>query len=1784
VDKNWNGVNGKTEADMPEWREVFDKDVKSISLGKKLLASTFIDDISKGNVLRMSGQRYSYYEEFQKTPNEIIILTKDKKGNVVLLFNKLIGVFKSGLLIVDTGTEIVLGRKDLVGNKFSQKEFYVQKEGEYAVGLMGDRWQLINSEGEIKDIQTVVPSGYKVIGVNGKYFVLENALGIKQYLDPEIIFGNKIVNNPVTFESKMPKEYSTSQTYRELATMSTFILDTEGKIENVDFDQTVESIDNFLRSMELMIKDGRVEKEDVTVKYLKMVADMLLGPDANLYPHLKTDTAFFVRAVELLGGNVEAEFSEFRTVATSTVSDGQVGNTQKEVDRWKKEVYEKRQEWIDQARKAYLPLLELVPEDYKERVRNIMAEDVRYIYELQEMEINERFSGGKGDYSNLLFDWWTANINRLVPGLKKYLEAGGVSQKWMDERNAADYWENLVDGILIAARELETNSVVDNQLFNCAAYGWLSLWGSEYVDYVKQIGSLIEVMQEVPIKDVNSIISALVGGLAQAHSGQKLDLVVLGKQIEKILGNKKAAEITKNIVLSLKDETEGRVGGFIEGEIEAEEMGKAADYLRFLTNDAALVRIVNPSEKYNPVGEKVKLPEGGISVAQIMKIEADRVNDGSKVISAVDLKTKIEAGEIPSSSSDDVKDIRQKITVQAETDAEKREIAQNAIDATKENKSQDREKGKLRVDFYRQIVNGVEEMVEEAVDNGTGALSEVALLIPKSTKIAAVQQTMSGFFGVGKFTIYKDVDRVEIITKNNDRAMAFYLEPIKDSAGNLVDLKLVDWVEFDGKEIPTGVTIRRINKVENIIPELESMLAQRSWKTFSGMAVTDQFEVDMVTDDSGEYKPLEVKKELLSETDFVADSVNGVKNNNFGKMRVWQTEGMPLQIVDRAGLRINQIPDNYFDLIPDQLKPLVKKLGIVIQIPLPLIEARNAFDHEGDYLKTIQKYIAVEFYKAMANKAINNSQGFTVPGLPRDFVSNIRNYTGEFQYEKIRDLASLAAQINKGDTSNIDFNLLNTIAKDKVADRFVKLLVFLEVSEQTSGEKTSLWAKRQAVLAEMAKRDAEAKRTLERESGAAVDAGIRVSDRMKEIATKASDFGASVVLGKTVLQGHREMENPGKIIVKAETPEEVRLLELAKYVGGMFGIEQTVLVSSEAHFAGMFGLYEGKSTMFINRAVAWTQGKDAFGGAMVDASTDTVIHELAHLLERQQQGWDIARIFKEGLSTESKEDRKVSGFTHQQGVFTEMMQYISAVMLAQDQANRVKVAGGKDVMTLEKIFASEGTYKPFSCTVCSIPEHQVDVKVEAGIEAGNKGDFKTADKLFAEALAISNDHKFDNQVIQSILNLKVWAARFMVYKTEALKDATLEEAVWAKKERVEARKDGTLSKGAIEDLAVQGVHINTIEEDMGQVKGVKKSNIIERLKIKVEKIKWRVRRLRKEVVVVNKDVEPTTPRAHDDNLISPDLIPIISYSDGKPIYDPERGEVVVGNEASERKRNQEAVMILKDFVSRNRKWSSFPLDFYTRWINRMEESMEMSNTYNSIKAHEFSHVVTHQNYGGAGYSVSYAASEAIAGINNKEFEDDRVIIENRKTKAYDEFLAIVSELEACGDNNHCLWFRLGKRVTELVAIQKSSPTGFFGLDVDTSELITLKIGEQHNMAVFLLITSGIGWEINQKGDVVINWPESIVEGMKYNSSEELIHTIIMERATEILNNPKVALEWVKKNDSRQKATKGYLIKLKVLIKVLEEVREKTKNYGFDSDTANRLRLLLPNTDDSGVLN
>ncbi|MBU1043262.1 MAG: hypothetical protein KJ915_02550 [Candidatus Omnitrophica bacterium] len=959
------------------------------------------------------------------------------------------------------------------------------------------------------------------------------------------------------------------------------------------------------------------------------------------------------------------------------IDDQQIYAEKKKVyEAWKQKVLVSRDQFLAQAENIIEEFIEKTPIEFRSNIENKIKSSIEQLYDKQDSEIRQRFDdfikqANDFDFEQPLpFDIFSQRMELFAPYIASFIEEYKPRLAQEEFSCQREFYENLFYNLFALC--LDNNIQIKSSaqtIMQTAAYGW-DINNQEQLEITDNIEQLILGLNEatdqrIEIAQAMKIISFL-NYSANKTGADSAEIVQ--QQVKKLFAKKSQVreKFLETLWQSFRDIDFKTLKAAVDYPDKAHELDKARAFIVFFTSEIDDLKI---KQRFVPNGKPEEMPRDGVFISQIMQLEKLRKNKGSenKKYSMIDMKYFLKnINNLPPEDESMEAEIRRYTTVQREARAHTGETAQNSRDATKG------KKGKLVVDFYLQIgPDGKEEYVEQATDNGTGALKEVSLLIPDTTKTDGQQIDSTGFFGTGKYTIFEDVDRVEIITKNDKQSYMFTYQVTE------LGPKLVSIIEIDDERVQQGVTVRRIKAVENCMPELEQMLSIRAWKTFAGLSQNDNFKIYIV-DSQGIERPLKVDAEILSETDFIAVKPGDKKATNFGKMRIWSAKDMPLQLIDSAGFRIKDMPlqlidsedfrindiekENYLQLVPHSLRKHVDELRMIIQIPLPLIDNRSGFENESRYLPIIRKYVAIEIYKAIAYKTLTS----TVSGRQFTFENFPLNWERESNYWNAIDLSDedivhLAQQIDDAEYGLIaNAQLRDLLPKKDLMDfdkKFVKLILLLEVITDWKNPEVrkSLFLRRKAVQELIDAKKAKASQALLESMGKRSSGGtLSAEDRL---------IFQDMIIAENQRKENDEMGlDIEQLIVSPEAYSsfEARFVLLANHIVNEWGLEGINIVQGGVNFDGKIRYSNDGVTLYLNRDII---GAEVLRGAssdyVINKAVDSLFHEGAHYLV------DYLINFKGQVSLKKGFSAHKALLTHDSvGNFAEGMKYSAVIALA----------------------------------------------------------------------------------------------------------------------------------------------------------------------------------------------------------------------------------------------------------------------------------------------------------------------------------------------------------------------------------------------------------------------------------------------------------------------------------------------------------------------------------------
>ena len=902
-----------------------------------------------------------------------------------------------------------------------------------------------------------------------------------------------------------------------------------------------------------------------------------------------------------------------------------------------------RTPWIVQARAAYAEFMDLVPEE----VRSEVTASLKGLYNGQEKASLERFrraladpDKGGVDIRDMPFDRFARRMARVLK-MKPALEALMAQARHGDSVPRYLAYQSLFAGLLAVCADmsidLESNGYLDEgDFYETLALGW-RVRDQKTLEAGRDVARLVRVLRGMYGDMFNEeTVQNMVRFLAAASATPEALKTVMRQAMllvdfpnpvvrEKYLGlwyaSFSGTDVGEKAIHALGDPR------------AVQELGQARDFVVFLTSNAALIEEgVVPEYHGQPlfdgiqgVGLEFIQEWSRASGEELYSIEqlGEFLN---KFVQAPPAKDQPETREV----------IAKQVRLQGQPRAYGREIAQNSIDA---------KAAALKVRIYRDRGRGV--MAEEWTDDGTGAplRKALALLIQRSNKERDGSTT--GRYGIGKFTMYAGADEVEIITNNGQEAYYFKVN-VDQKTGYLKVLKVL---RLDAALQPKGVTIRRMNRLDDIFPELEKFMRERMAKVMAGLSQTDKFSI-LVADAEGAYKPMDIhRKQVVAET---AVEVNG--QSRTARLLSVMDADIPSQIIDEKGLKVEDIAvkEKFLALVPDNLRHHFKSLGLVIQLPLPCTQNRDSFEQEAENMPMIQTVVAVLFYRALAYKALFDKSFILGNGFPQDWEKGHDAYWDSVAVDRDPDTKALTDAINRSDLGNGLHERLQQVAfridgrsggMAGIVEKldFTKFLVRLEVFEgwDTTKAPLSILGRRIKVQAELM--DARERERLGRKLGVNVDAIM-------------SAFESSGAVWPT---HYVKTKWERRTVPRSEwNKEDKKLMILVAHIGRSLGFNRFELMETEGIVSGAYIkeiLSFGNGVIAVNRNVAG-QMSSLMKNEYLYEPADVVLHELAHYAEDTLNGVLVDK----GFTSSSL------AHTHdaQGGRFSLAFEMVSAVWLA----------------------------------------------------------------------------------------------------------------------------------------------------------------------------------------------------------------------------------------------------------------------------------------------------------------------------------------------------------------------------------------------------------------------------------------------------------------------------------------------------------------------------------------
>jgi hypothetical protein len=653
-------------------------------------------------------------------------------------------------------------------------------------------------------------------------------------------------------------------------------------------------------------------------------------------------------------------------------------------------------------------------------------------------------------------------------------------------------------------------------------------------------------------------------------------------------------------------------------------------YLLFLTNKAEIVRDQEEKEAVEFGWQKV-LPEKTPLALLAQLYLTDGVPNLEEIDKQIRANPQIDLSHWQS-------EIKKAVFSQAaEAGVARRELLQNAIAAIIASKNKD---GEVTVDYYYQ--KGRTELVEEISDNGTGILNWLAFLLPGVSDKKGVERKGYGFFGSGLFTIFGDADRVEVesVVEKEGRKEQYrlVLSVKKDGEGRFEEILIDEFKKRELKEdVSLGTKIKIIRSTERTLAELEAMVGKNTYLSMGGLAFTSPSLSNNIAlffiDENGQKKRVAVETKNISQYSLP-----------FGQVTV-VSSALP-SMMTQQGLRMSFLsypPPSYLSLVPKPLIDFAEKAQISVILPgeLPLIEDRSRLAKEEEYLPSIRRALATDIlkrvtYSLLDQENLSDKEKEWVSSFKRKFPEDIftnENYCWTFLSEKGEKAREIAQKINNGkileqeelEWINKDFNNL--------------LLVLMGIEKEREEGKKDSFIRRFLLVQEKAGNQQVVQ---------ALAQNTRINPQETQVspsfAAKLEFLSSSAQTISEAYQSIRTLEQEEKIeTVPITLPEQERQLIFS--LCRALGLKNLYFVPKEKLKAAA-GMFVGNE-MWLNDSLLKKSSRERL---------ETIIHELAHYLEKRASGQTQGVL-------DTKEEMRYP-FTHQQdGDFAYFYRLVNLVFL-----------------------------------------------------------------------------------------------------------------------------------------------------------------------------------------------------------------------------------------------------------------------------------------------------------------------------------------------------------------------------------------------------------------------------------------------------------------------------------------------------------------------------------------
>lgn len=268
----------------------------------------------------------------------------------------------------------------------------------------------------------------------------------------------------------------------------------------------------------------------------------------------------------------------------------------------------------------------------------------------------------------------------------------------------------------------------------------------------------------------------------------------------------------------------------------------------------------------------------------------------------------------------------------------------------------------LKSQFESMAFNEPELVVEVSDPVGMDLHTVINYLLIPNESSKGDDDDPVGKFGQGFFTIFGDAKEVLIKTSKGDfKTQYIKIRPIKDHNGKVIDFS----VEMSCKsERFKGTVIQKV--VDTDIPEVEAAFCKSAVVSYGGLIDRKAVQLDFRDQE------INTPRTILAETE-----IPGI-----GMMRMYDAHE---NAMTQNGLFIKELDEELMALIPENLRKVMRKNGIVLDIPasVKLIKSRADIARKKEIMPLLAKYLpALALRSYLSTVMLGKAE---LPNLPFDY-------------------------------------------------------------------------------------------------------------------------------------------------------------------------------------------------------------------------------------------------------------------------------------------------------------------------------------------------------------------------------------------------------------------------------------------------------------------------------------------------------------------------------------------------------------------------------------------------------------------------------------------------------------------------------------------------------------------------------------------------------------------------------------------------------------------------------